>query len=325
MYLILIDAYSKWIEATRMSSTTSSKTIEVLRVWFSRYGLPERLVSDNGPQFTSGEFKLFCKMNGIEHKLVPPYHASSNGAAERAVQVVKAGLVKHVIENKRGTPSQRLAHYLLMYRVTPHSTTGVSPSELFMKRKLRTRFSLLKPDLSNHVRGKQLKSCQDHDKNVKLREFKVSDLVRVNNFRGGKEKWLTGVVVKVCGPRSYVVKIGEVSRYVHVDHLIRREKSGDSDNSSQAFDQPSFLPSPSFVPSVPAPVLPDPPMSHPEPSVQPRATEKEPGTSHTQGAIVNTNESQFQPNLLPLQPDVNTGETRYPSRVRKPPERLSYT
>lgn len=65
-----------------MTLTTSTKTIEVLRSWFAIFGLPEELVSDNGPQFTSEEFELFLSKNGIKHNRVSPYHPASNGAAE---------------------------------------------------------------------------------------------------------------------------------------------------------------------------------------------------------------------------------------------------
>ncbi|XP_016343694.1 uncharacterized protein LOC107689988 [Sinocyclocheilus anshuiensis] len=64
MYLVVVDAHSKWPKVCVMDSTTSAKTIQVLRTLFSRYGLPEVLVSDNGPQFTSEEFQTFLKANG---------------------------------------------------------------------------------------------------------------------------------------------------------------------------------------------------------------------------------------------------------------------
>ena len=57
-FLIVVDAYSKWPEVFRMSSTSAEKTIEVLRHLFAAHGLPEQLVSDNGPQFVSEEFAI---------------------------------------------------------------------------------------------------------------------------------------------------------------------------------------------------------------------------------------------------------------------------
>ena len=69
---------------------TSSNTIKKLRYIFSAEGPPKECVSDNGPQLTSDEFKSFMEKNGIKHILVVPYHSSSNGAAERSVQIAKS-------------------------------------------------------------------------------------------------------------------------------------------------------------------------------------------------------------------------------------------
>ena len=65
--LILVDVYSKWIEVESVMSTSAQKTIDVLRSWFARFGVPHQLVSDNGPQFTSELFKDFLKRNGVYH------------------------------------------------------------------------------------------------------------------------------------------------------------------------------------------------------------------------------------------------------------------
>ncbi len=59
MFFVVVDAHSKWPEVVTMKSTTSEKTIEVMRAMIAHYGIPELLVSDNGPQFTSDEFKQF--------------------------------------------------------------------------------------------------------------------------------------------------------------------------------------------------------------------------------------------------------------------------
>ena len=92
MFLIVIDAGSKWIEAFPMSTATSKATIQCLRTLFAQFGLPDILVSDNGTSFTSSKFQEFLATNGIEHWKSAPYHPSSNGLAEKAVQIVKQGL-----------------------------------------------------------------------------------------------------------------------------------------------------------------------------------------------------------------------------------------
>ena len=87
-----MDSYSKWVNVQIMSSITASKTIEKLRIIFANHGIPQKLVSDNGPTFTSAEFRTFMARNGIRHITSAPYHPSTNGLAERAVQTFKQAL-----------------------------------------------------------------------------------------------------------------------------------------------------------------------------------------------------------------------------------------
>ena len=75
-----------------MKLTTTTATITELRRLFSRYGLPEQLVSDNGPQFASDEFQTFLKSNGVKHIHCTPYHPSLNGAAKHFVQTFKKAM-----------------------------------------------------------------------------------------------------------------------------------------------------------------------------------------------------------------------------------------
>ena len=90
------------------------------------YGLPEQLVSDNGPQFTSADFAGFMKANGIKHMRCAPYHASSNGFAERFVQTFKTGISSGGHRNL--LKKQQLMSFLLTYQTSPHSTTDVNCS-----------------------------------------------------------------------------------------------------------------------------------------------------------------------------------------------------
>ncbi|KAK9395533.1 putative protein K02A2.6-like [Crotalus adamanteus] len=91
-FLVLVDSHSKWLEVVPVSSTTTAKTIQVLRGIFATHGLPDVIVSDNGPQFTSSEFQAFLQANLIRHATSAPFHPSTNGMAERMVRIAKDAL-----------------------------------------------------------------------------------------------------------------------------------------------------------------------------------------------------------------------------------------
>ena len=151
-YLIIVDAFSKWIESFIVPFTSSEATIRALRTVFATHGIPEHLVSDNGTGFTSQEFTTFLQENSIRHSRSSPYHPASNGLAERAVQTVKQGISK-----LEGPIQLRLNRFLLSYRTTPQTITGLTPSELLMERRLHTRLDFLHPDSTLRVLEKQEK------------------------------------------------------------------------------------------------------------------------------------------------------------------------
>lgn len=99
-YLLLADYYSKFIEVEWLKSDTRSATVIThLKTQFARHGIPETVISDNGPQFKSREFQAFAKDWEFSHKTTSPYHAQSNGMAERGVQTVKLMLKKAKQDN----------------------------------------------------------------------------------------------------------------------------------------------------------------------------------------------------------------------------------
>ena len=220
MFLVVIDAHSKWPEVIMMNSTTSLRTIEELRSLFGRYGLPEQLVSDNGSQFKSSEFADFMRTNGIKHIRSAPYHPTSNGQAERFVQTLKRSL-KASDKDGRSLP-QRLAQFLLGYRTTPHATTNCSPGELFLRRSPRTRFDLLRRTTKSFVNSKQAEHKEHHDHRSRARCLFPGSPVMVRNYHGNS-RWIPGTVVKKLGPISYCIDVGEgkvVKR--HIDQLRQR-------------------------------------------------------------------------------------------------------
>ena len=92
MFFLLIDAHSKWPEIGEMKSTTAAGTIAILRRVLASLGLPEQIVSGNGPQFVSHDFTDFLTVNVVKHIRVAPYHPTSNGTIERHVQTFKQSM-----------------------------------------------------------------------------------------------------------------------------------------------------------------------------------------------------------------------------------------
>lgn len=99
-FLIVIDAYSKFVEIAIMKSTVVNAFIDKLSKFFATFGLPSKIVSDNGPPFNSNVFKKYCESNGIVCQNSPPYHAQSNGLAERGVQTAKKALIRFCLGNE---------------------------------------------------------------------------------------------------------------------------------------------------------------------------------------------------------------------------------
>ncbi|XP_048485025.1 uncharacterized protein K02A2.6-like [Plutella xylostella] len=219
-YLILIDAHSKRIEAEKVNTTSAVVVCDCLRRHFARFGLPKRLVSDNGPPFSSAAFAEYLKSNGIEHTLVPPYHPSSNGAAENAVRTIKRVLKKAELENEDS--NKALSRFLFMYRNTEQSTTGREPAVALLGRRLRGRLDLLRPDAAERVRGRQLQLEQRAA--APLRVVQGGQPVLLRDYSTTGDKWAEGVVAERLGPVSYSVKSNDGHMHKrHIDQILARK------------------------------------------------------------------------------------------------------
>ncbi|XP_062916811.1 palmitoyltransferase ZDHHC9 isoform X1 [Mobula hypostoma] len=150
--LIAVNAHYKWPEVIKMKTTTSEKTITVLRTMFARNGIPEQICTDNGRQFVSEEFQSFVKNNGIKHFASAPYHPSTTGSAEGFVQTFKKAIKAMDSENR---PLQhKIDNFLLAYHNAVHATTNQTPAMMFLNRNLRSRMDLLKPDVWRDVESR---------------------------------------------------------------------------------------------------------------------------------------------------------------------------
>lgn len=256
MFLVVSDAYSKWLEVMPVGHVaTSLNTIEHLRAIFCVHGLPETLVSDNGTVFTSGEFAVFTRMNGIRHIFSPPYHPATNGLAERTVQTFKRAL-----KRMRGHWRTNLCRFLFQYRITPHPVTGHSPAEMLMSRRLRCTLDKLHPDMNTKVEQSQRRQVENHNRHASISpKYTVGDKVFVRNFLSGP-KWLDGEIIDVKGPVSYNVKMCDSGRIMHrhVEHLRERwcDPPATMDTTPVVMGTPTIAPIPAPVPEPVAPSTP---------------------------------------------------------------------
>jgi len=131
-YVVLVDYYSDFVEVQEIADTTSLTIIQFLKEQFSRHGIPDVLVSDNGSQLVSHEFRRFAEEWEFKHVTSSPHHHTSNGKAESAVKVMK-NLFKKALRAGR---DPWLAS--LEYRNTPVETVGSSPAQRLMSRRTKT-------------------------------------------------------------------------------------------------------------------------------------------------------------------------------------------
>ena len=201
-YLVVVDYLSRYLEVIAMSATTTQHVIKALRRIFATHGNPDELVTDNGPQFASDDFAQFNTTRNIAHRTSSPYHAQSNGAAERAVQTAKK-LIK--------SPGE-LDESLQAYRSTPLAN-GYSPAQLLFGRQLRTTLPCTErtltpkwPDLillREKEQAAKEQQAQQFDKRHRSRPLptlKPGDQVFVTDLKA------KGRVKEVISRRSYLVQ-----------------------------------------------------------------------------------------------------------------------
>ncbi|XP_064073080.1 uncharacterized protein K02A2.6-like [Vanessa tameamea] len=220
-----------------VSSTSAANLISILRKIFARFGLPKRIISDNGPLFTSAEVATYFQGNGIGHTLTAPYHPASNGAAENAVRSVKRALKKASLGNE--DEDTALNRFLFSYRNTEHSTTGRDPSVALLGRRLRGRLSLLRRDTDERIRDRIIASELRRD--APLRVVAPGDSVLIRDYSRRNRKWAEGVVLDRSSPVSYSVKTsdGQIHKR-HVDQIMcdKNRKSRFSLTKIEACDRP---------------------------------------------------------------------------------------
>lgn len=215
-FLIVVDAYTKWLEVFRMQETNSAAIIKALRKLFATFGIPSIIVNDNAANLTSREILMFYEKNGIKMLPIAPYNPQANGQAERMVQTTKTALKKF----KKGDWDQKIARFLLKQHTNPSSTTGKSPAELMFNRKLKTALDKISPVYEDPESVEPRYSG--------IRKISPGCRVRMRNFRSNEPKWTVATCIKQQGNRIYIVKETKTG-LIHkrdIDQLVQLPEGG---------------------------------------------------------------------------------------------------
>uniref|UniRef100_A0A1Y1K6Q2 RNA-directed DNA polymerase n=1 Tax=Photinus pyralis TaxID=7054 RepID=A0A1Y1K6Q2_PHOPY len=235
-FLVIVDGYSKWLEFEIMKHIKTPTAVDALRKYFANWGLPHKIVSDNGPTFCSKDFESFVKYNGIVHIKTAPYHAASNGAAENSVRTFKNCLKKLIAEN---IPlKQAVSRILLAYRSNVHITRNKTPAELQIGRKLRIRLDQIKPNSRNVTESRREKQKLFFRGNRRL-NLNINDVVMVKDYRGNN--WVKGKVINKLSPVTYLIETVD-DKLVWKRHLDQIIKCNIDDKDSICSREREFSP-----------------------------------------------------------------------------------
>ena len=205
-FVLVVDYYSRFFEVGKLTSTRSSTVIAKLKGFFARHGIPEKLVSDNGPQYSAQGFSEFAEEWDFIHETSSPHFPQSNGLAEKTVQTIKHIFSKAKADNRDPYVG------ILEYRTSPLEC-GSSPSQLLMSRRLRsilpTTHQQLKPSIASHAQARvkmqvnRMRQKRYYDPGSKpLKPLHISETVRIRR----KKLWEPAEVINQHDSRSYSVR-----------------------------------------------------------------------------------------------------------------------
>ncbi|MCG8621789.1 MAG: DDE-type integrase/transposase/recombinase [Proteobacteria bacterium] len=145
--LVMQDHFSKHTVAYTVKAATAEAAAHSLRWgYFSLFGAPATLISDQGPQFTGAVVTQLCKLYGVQKIRTTPYHAQTNGQVERMNQTI-IRMIGKLGENEKACWSQYLPELLLAYNSTRSAVTGYSPHYLLFGRRPRIPVDFLFPTI----------------------------------------------------------------------------------------------------------------------------------------------------------------------------------
>ena len=200
-YIIVVDYFSSYPIIRKLSSTTTLSMINSLRAIFSEYRVPDTVISDNGTQYTSEEFRAFSQCYGFAHIFSSPNHKQANSGAKRYVDVVKKMLQKCLESGQ----DPHMA--MLCICTTPIGQGLPSPAEIIFRRKIPSNLPAITYD---EIRDDLCQLRTQHisrynDGNRTLSSLTPGDCVRVQDHI--TKKWKPGIIDHISDDRSYMIRM----------------------------------------------------------------------------------------------------------------------
>jgi hypothetical protein len=303
-YLIMVDYFSEWFEIEQLKIDSSAKTvIGKTSKWFSIHGIPEKVISDNGPPFQSYAYKDFADKYGFIHQTISPYHSQANGLVEKFVGIAKAMLTK--------CKETKLDPYLalLNHRNTPRDGVGSPAQRLFGRRtctRLPTKDTLLESKggddgvVTDRLMQDRRKTKSYYDKGSKeLPDLYEGDQIRVRTQKG---TWEPARLISQHPYRSISVQLptGSVLRRNRRDILKTRENPGifqrqlSPEEVDLELDHEQPMQVPADIPTIPNVTQPNTPST--PPIAQNPISHPRPNTSHF-GRVRKPN-PKYDPNMF---------------------------
>ena len=261
--LTIMDLSTRFPEAIPLRKITAKVVVEALVQFFTRYGLPKEVQSDQGSNFMSGVFQEVMRELGIKQVKSSAYHPQSQGALERYHQTLK-NMIRAYCEDFPEDWDKGIPLLLFATRDSPNESTGFTPFELVYGHEVRGPLKLIKErflaeedetnllDYVSNFKERLSKACsvaQEHlkvsqlamktraDKKSEVRVFKPGEKVLVLLPLPGeplKAKFSGPYCVKKkLNDVNYVISTPDRRKSQRVCHVNMLKKYYERDNSGQ--------------------------------------------------------------------------------------------
>ena len=249
--LSIMDRMSRYPEGIPIRNSKASTIVHHLVLYFTRFGLPKRIQTDRGTNFTGKYFEDRMRELGIQHVTSTPYHPESQGIVERFHQTLKS-ILRKMCDTEDNLWDDKLPYALFAIRSAPSETLGISPFELIFGHRVRGPLEVIRETWeddrksgnimetlaemranlykawevakTNEVKAQGI-SKKKFDKKAKSRHFAIGDFVLILLPKEG-----SSLQYKFSGPFKILDKRGDVNyliegrgkskaRWVHVNLL----------------------------------------------------------------------------------------------------------